>query len=442
MGIPHFPNEILLAIISLIPPSDHSTLHSCQLTSRAFREFSTPILYGHIDISWTADRGPQLLATLRQNLSLASVIRSAEVDFPRFEDLAQLRRRRDEIISRARDDEEAKWPARLEGVDLEEHESYKKKWTCDFEENCVFDRNRALWDEAEEEAWAELTTKGMTRWLQYPRTEDDESSGERRAEGSTLLAGLIASLPNLRHLEFSNYDDGITALPELKYLDIENFDSNLMPPFLPSTPNVEMLVIGGSFDVPSELHVAKLHTLYIHSRVFDMDVVLPRMIEASKATLETLGASYYDVISQGDAGSIANAVAEILPTVPGLKHLTIPQHRYTIGVEDLPTFTSYLAQSALCSISLPFRPSPLLFVSLPPTIEQVTLTEPGDADGPIDSLDSLLLEKARLPRLVRVEMRGCWRDVPGASDTAQEKAAVEQERVLQGRLLGVEIVLN
>ncbi|KAL8280185.1 hypothetical protein RQP46_007515 [Phenoliferia psychrophenolica] len=103
MAPPRLPNEIFLSIISSIPSSDHATLRACQLTSRAFREYSTPVLYGHLDISWTANKGLALLYSLFDHPSLVNLSTSVKVVIPHVEDLVS--RHGADLISKIRPQE-------------------------------------------------------------------------------------------------------------------------------------------------------------------------------------------------------------------------------------------------------------------------------------------------------------------------------------------------
>ncbi|KAL8292178.1 hypothetical protein RQP46_001644 [Phenoliferia psychrophenolica] len=431
MALPRLPNELLLAIISFIPSSDHTTLRACQLTSRTLKEYSNGVLYGRIDISWIPTRGIPLLATLEQTPSLASLVKSVTVDFPRFYHVGQITRRYDETVASMWEEEERGWPAMLRREDPEDVEHWETQRRNDFQAHLDSDSIKdQLWEKADKEALTDLLANGNAEWV------DQSLRGPRgRSEGSKRLEGLLASLPNLREVDYTSYNGGIPSLPQLTVLTLHNNDLEGDEPFVPDTSNIEELRVTGAFLLRSDRRLAKLHTLRIDSHPRVMQALLPQLIEASRPNLKALEA-LFERKTLTNAGSLANILGTILPTIPSLEVLLIPRHHKSIVIDDLSAFTSYLAGSALRSVFLPFRPSPLLFASLPPTIEWVVLMEHGDLDGPLTSLDSLLVEKARLPRLVRVEMQGCLADAP------RETWAAEDKRVRQGRLLGVDIVLK
>ncbi|KAL8292201.1 hypothetical protein RQP46_001667 [Phenoliferia psychrophenolica] len=245
MSSPQLPNEILLAIINCLLPSDHATLRACQLTSRTVNEFSTRVLYQDLHISWLANRGFALLFTLSQNLSLASLVVSVTADFPRFEDIAQVQWRFDEETARLWEEEERTWPERLDPDCPEDDEYWEGEWTQELEDH-LGSRDSEMWGEAEDEAWAEFATNGSDRWLDHPAQDDDGSRDHiGRREGGALLAVLLASLPNLLRVDIAGYDGGIPSLPYLTHLALENPSGSRARPVVPKTPNVKKLVLKG-----------------------------------------------------------------------------------------------------------------------------------------------------------------------------------------------------
>ncbi|KAL8292199.1 hypothetical protein RQP46_001665 [Phenoliferia psychrophenolica] len=371
MAFPPFPNEILLAIISWIPPSDHATLRACQLTNRTFNEFSTSVLYQHLDIGWVPNRGIPLLRTLEEKPSLSNLVKSATVDYMCFHSLDQSRvERSDELeeLERARIQlkEEQEGPNTfLDALDPKSRAIYDERRRVDLGCDC--------WEQAEMEAWARITQDGNARWLEQEQYRNLwDSKGVGRREGADLLSGLLTSLPNLLRLDLDNFDCGSLTLPHLSHLTITN--SCVWPEYwtdLPTTPNVEELIITGFFNLsPDNIHLPKLHTLLIDSEI--LSSLLPRLFEASKAPLRTL-----DVCSgfhtRPDPALLADFLGPVLASAPGLETLSIS--RQDVDPEDLSALTSFLPFCSLRNISLPFIPSPanLLFTSLPSTTANVNI---------------------------------------------------------------------
>ncbi|KAL8292180.1 hypothetical protein RQP46_001646 [Phenoliferia psychrophenolica] len=376
MAFPPFPHELLLAIISWIPASDHATLRACQLTNRTFHELSTPILYRHLHILWLANRGLSLLATLEAKPSLISLIVSVKVDFPRFDDLAQALRRFDDTVAQLWAAEERTWPSQLDPDHPEEDEDLLETWREDFTFYLAL-RDDELLHQAEEAAWAEFDTDGNARWLDPPRDEFSNDT-DGRLKGGDYLEDFLASLPNLRRLDFTAFDCGIPALPRLTFLAIENND-HITRPFLPYLPNIEELVISGHFRLPSESatppRFPKLHTLrFPHNHTASTTSLVTEFLTISRTSLKTL-----DIPVDFEAGAIAESLAPALSAASGLQTLSLAQDgRNTVNrsnVAEVPLFLAYLAQSSLRDLSLPFVPSHLLFASLPATIERVRVPE-------------------------------------------------------------------
>ncbi|KAL8292202.1 hypothetical protein RQP46_001668 [Phenoliferia psychrophenolica] len=412
------------------------------LTSRAFREFSTPALYRHLDISWTANRGLPLLDTLAEIPSHASLITSVKVDFPRFHELAQVKRVYDENIAEMWEAERSDWPVRLALLDPDDlgDQDWEASWFHEFDSD-LSERERDLWWEAEGDAWYDLVRSGNAKWIDPPASKYDETEQyEGRWVGRERLEELLTSLPNLRLVDFTNYDYGIPTLPQLTSFVLRN-EKSLSRSLLPDTPNIEELVIDGDFRPPSEsatpLRFPKLHTLRIQAETPESIIpLLSELFELSKATLKTFEVAIEVTLRPGQP-TVAEFLANSLSTIPGLENLSLQRSRLQSGtielVDESPSFISYLAASSLRDVDLPFLPSPLLFASLPATIERVKLLERVAENELISSIDSLLLEKARLPHLAVVEMTG------GA---AEEREAIVEERVEHGRVLGMKIILR
>ncbi|KAL8292200.1 hypothetical protein RQP46_001666 [Phenoliferia psychrophenolica] len=434
MGYPRFPSEIFIEIISLIPPSDYATLRACQLTSRAFKEFSNGVLYERLTITWAPLCGIPLLATIDRNPSLAHLVKSVTVKFPRFDEAGNVSRRFEEIRERLWEAEERRWPAKLLQVDPGKHEDFERRWTDEFLD--YLDSTIVLhWDLADREAWAELRKTGNTDWLDNGPRGDDA-----RWEGGDLLAVLLASLPNLRGLDFATYDCGIPTLPQLTFLALEN-DKAKVTASLPDTANIEELVLSGHFCLPSESAIPprfpNLHTLRVLRLLSSHTTALvAEILEIIRDSIKTLNIRVIN--DEVDARTIAESLAPILITIRGLETLSLARDDISPikggSIVQASPFLTYLAQSSVRDLSLPFLPSPHLFASLPATIKRIKLPEKVSGIGIIRALKSILLEKGRLHHLVFVEMTR-------AAGLEMEDAIV-MERVEQGRLLGVEIVLR
>ncbi|KAL8292179.1 hypothetical protein RQP46_001645 [Phenoliferia psychrophenolica] len=436
---PQFPNEILLGILSSIPPSERATLHACQLTSRTFREYSTPVLYEHLNISWIPTCGFPLIATLGSLPSLANLVKSVTVSFPRFAEAGQLARRREEIVARMWTARKQEWAERLRDCNPAEVEHWENEGGQEFDlyVDHIDDQIR---EDAENEAWSALTRTGNHEWLEQGPRED-----EGRWEGGELLEELLASLPNLRRLEFTNYDCGIPSLPHLTHLTLRNHNDTIFanpnPPRLPETPNVEELSVDGAFIIPADYRVPRLHTLRLGPNVHLP--LLSQLLHISRSTIKTLQLSVDDTDS---VKSLAETLPDLLTATPGLEVLFFSGHGvYSTPAESIDTFTlfpSYLAESSLRNVTLPFRPTPLLFTSLPTTIERVHLRDHVPEYNALESLDGLLVEKETLPSLVAFGMSVRWdySDREHKSAHARLRAAMEQ-RVVQGRAMGIEIVV-
>ncbi|KAL8292193.1 hypothetical protein RQP46_001659 [Phenoliferia psychrophenolica] len=428
---------------------DHATLRACQLTSRTFNEISTPILYRHLHISWLANRGLPLLATLESNSALVSLIVSVKVDFPRFEDVAQLKQRHDEIVARAWEVEEADWPDMLDNIDPEERQEhdFQNDWYHDFKET-LQERDEQIWEDAAGAAWIEFTENGNARWLRCPGPQcKNYNTHVGRLDGNYHLYGFLESLPNLRRLDYTNFDSrGIPTLPRLTFLSLKNQDEE-HPSEIPSMPNIEELIISRNFHPPPRSatpRLPKLNVLRIHSNgAHHLTFFVPEVLEMySKTTLKTL-----EVTAQDNSRNVQRITVEVLEVlapalraIPGLENLFLPSFTSNAMTSALfdqtPAFVSYLATSSLRDVSLPVLPSPLLFASLPASIERISIGGRATESEIISALDSLLLEKSRLPHLVLLEV-----GARGMSEASGKQARVE-EQVLQGRLLGLKIVLR